>query len=179
MRHVAEQRLGPNPRFRSVTGRAEATELHPESIDILTVAQAFHWFSHGDTSQEFRTILKPGGWCALLWNKRRTDCPFLKAYDGLLRQHVPEYTEVNYSTVSDDAITAFLGSDYQCMTYPNRQLFDLDGLKGRMQSSSYTPTSDRPEYQALVRGLEALFDDHAVDGQVAFNYETQLHIGRL
>ena len=43
MRTTAEQQLSQYPGFTSCAGSAEATGLPPKSIDLLVVAQAFHW----------------------------------------------------------------------------------------------------------------------------------------
>src|SRR5450432_356993 len=43
MRRAAEGRLAAYERFYSLEGRAEQTGLADRSIDLITVAQAFHW----------------------------------------------------------------------------------------------------------------------------------------
>lgn len=180
MRHAADQRLSGNSRFRSVSGAAEHTGLDSGSIDIITVAQAFHWFRRDETGQEFRRILKPAGWIALVWNQRKTQGTFQSAYEELLREHVPEYDKVNHRNVKAADIAAFFDpGHYQRLTFENRQCFDLEALKGRMQSSSYTPPPNMPGFAELMAGLEAVFRKHATEGQVAFEYESQLHLGKL
>jgi SAM-dependent methyltransferase len=46
---------------------AEATGLAPHSVDLLTVAQALHWFDHDRFYAEVRRVTVPGGvvaaWC--------------------------------------------------------------------------------------------------------------------
>jgi len=180
MRHAADQHLSRNSRFHSVSGAAEHTGLDPGSIDIVTVAQAFHWFRRNEARQEFQRILKPAGWIALVWNQRGTTSPFQSAYDELLREHVPEYNKVNHRNVKVADIAAFLDPDhYQRLTFENCQYFNLEALKGRMQSSSYTPPPNMPGFAELMAGLEATFRQYATGGQIAFEYETQLHLGRL
>ena len=180
MRHAAEEGLGTSLRFHSVSGTAEHTGLDSQSIDIVTAAQAFHWFRRDETRQEFQRILKADGWVALVWNQRGIDSPFQSAYDELLRQRVPEYDRVNHRNVEDTDVAAFLGpAQYQCLTFENCQYLDLESLKGRMQSSSYTPPPGAPGHADLMAGLEAVFLEHATEGKVAFEYETQLHLGKL
>ncbi len=85
IRGVAEAQLQGTPDFHSIDGRAEATTLPKNSVDFVVAGQAFHWFEPVATRREFRRILKPGGWIALIWNDRRLDStPFMRAYHELL-----------------------------------------------------------------------------------------------
>jgi hypothetical protein len=58
------------------------------------------------------------------------------------------------------------------------QRFDLDGLRGRILSSSYAPV-EGPAHDALMHGLRDLFERRAVAGQVAYVYDTEVFYGRL
>jgi len=53
-------------------------------MDLLTTAQSFHWLNVEPTVAEFKRILKPVGYVALIWNNRRTDDPFQSAYEKVL-----------------------------------------------------------------------------------------------
>ena len=44
MRDAAETFLKEFDKFQSVNGSAEATGLNPNSVDLITAGQAFHWF---------------------------------------------------------------------------------------------------------------------------------------
>ncbi|MFM1850906.1 MAG: hypothetical protein RIS54_590 [Verrucomicrobiota bacterium] len=80
MRTWAESTMGAEPKFHSHGTPAEATGLPDASVDLVTAAQAFHWFDPVATRREFARILKPGGQVALIWNERLTDTtPFLRA----------------------------------------------------------------------------------------------------
>jgi hypothetical protein len=62
--------------------------------------------------------------------------------------------------------------------FPNAQRLDLDGLKGRFFSSSYTPGFGTVEYELRIMELEALFEKTNKDGFIDFLYTTRLFLGK-
>ena len=178
MRRAGERHLEHHGTFASVAGTAEATTLDGGSVDFVVVGQAFHWFEPASTRSEFARILKPGGWVALLWNDPRRDAtPFLAAYERLIQSYkTEEYKE--FDPVGE--VSAFFGTGgYGCRVLRHRQTFDLDGLKGRVLSSSYVPDRGEPGYAAMMGDLERTFAAHEEDGRVAIEYETPVYYGRL
>src|SRR5258708_828557 len=88
------QSLGSN-RLVSVAGTAEETTLRSTSVDFVTAAQAAHWFDLPRARKEFVRILRPDGWCVLIWNERETTTkPFLRDYEQLLLAYGTDYKEV-------------------------------------------------------------------------------------
>lgn len=181
MRTYAESTLGAQPNFRSLNAPAEATTLPAASMDLITVAQAFHWFDPPVARREFARILKPGGHVALVWNERLTDTtPFLRAYEALLKSAATDYNRVNHMNIDRAAIASFFApATFTTFTFTNSQQFDRDGLIGRALSSSYVPNAGQPGHAAFITKLNTLFDGHAVAGRVSFDYACKLHLGRL
>jgi SAM-dependent methyltransferase len=69
----------------TVQASAEETGLDPASADLVTAAQAFHWFDKDRALREAARILKPSGGLALFWNVRDAErSPFLAEYADLL-----------------------------------------------------------------------------------------------
>jgi SAM-dependent methyltransferase len=180
MRAAAEERLGDQPRFRSIEATAEETTLASQSIDLITAGQAFHWFDRERSRQEFIRILKPKGWVALFWNSRRREATaFLRAYESLLLTYGTDYREVNHTQVDASVLEAFFGGSYQVRVFENEQVFDYEGLQGRLLSSSYAPAAGHPDHAPMLRELEHLFTNHQEDGRVRFLYHTHLYFGQL
>jgi SAM-dependent methyltransferase len=181
MREAGERLLAGYPRFTSVDARAEATTLPDRCADFLVAAQAFHWFDRTAARAEFLRILKPRGWVVLLWNERLTDStPFLREYEALLHRHAIDYAKVDHRRIDDEVLAAFFGAaGYRSHTFPNRQVFDYDGLCGRLLSSSYVPGEGDPGYGSMLLDLERLFRAHASNGRVTVEYRTLMHVGRL
>jgi SAM-dependent methyltransferase len=55
----------PHPHVRYAVEPAEHCSLPEASADLVTVAQAYHWFAHAAFCDEARRVLKPGGIVAL------------------------------------------------------------------------------------------------------------------
>lgn len=178
MREVGERYLAGYPLFTSVGGTAEETTLGGGSVDLVAVGHAFHWFDVGRAREEFSRILRPGGCAALLWNELRQDAsPFMEEYERLIRRHrTEEYEDFDRG----EGVRAFFGREpFQEYAFRHSQTFDLDGLRGRLLSSSYVPDGGQPGYEDMVRELEGVFRANEKHAKVAFEYETLVYLGGL
>ncbi|HZS04687.1 MAG TPA: class I SAM-dependent methyltransferase [Blastocatellia bacterium] len=181
MREAGERLLSGYSNFVSVTGTAEATTLPDHSVDLVTAGQAFHWFDRAKARVEFARILKPDGWVALVWNERLVSVtPFLADYEEWLMRYATDYAQVDHRQIDESMLAEFFGSrSFRLKTFPNRQVFDLDGVKGRALSSSYVPEAGHPHFDEMLSALEQIFQKHATEGRVSFEYETRMYFGQL
>jgi len=176
MREAARNYLVSFPNFTSVDATADQTTLADLSIDMIVAAQAFHWFDLEKTRLEFKRILKPGGHVVLMWNERQLDTtPFHVEYEAFLLKHANDYGNVRHENIHAKEIADFFQKEYVSATFPNRQIFDFEGLKGRMLSASYMPNESDPQFKAVVKDLRALFDKHAENGRITVLYDTNIY----
>jgi ubiquinone/menaquinone biosynthesis C-methylase UbiE len=179
MREAAEKLLNSYNNFKSVDGAAESTGLPAGSIDIVTSAQAFHWFNHETAKIEFKRILRDNGWVVLLWNSRVINSNrFMIAYENFLLKFASDYTEVNHTNINKNIFENFF-SKYESVQFPNMQSFDFEGLKGRLLSSSYVPDESSSTYIPMINALTALFHEFESSGKVDFIYNTEIYYGKL
>ena len=180
MRKAAERLLNKYPNFTNISGTAESTSLPDRSVDIITAGQAFHWFNRDETRQEFFRILKHRGWVGLIWNDRDLIDPFSKAYEQLLETYGIDYEKVNHRLVDAGALGSFFGkAGFRQAVFPNEQFFNLEGLTGRLLSSSYAPEAEHPDHAPMLKALDTIFHEHQRNGEVRIAYKTKVYYGEL
>jgi SAM-dependent methyltransferase len=180
MREAAERLLAGYPRFTSIAGTAESSNLPNHGVDFATAAQAAHWFDLNKARKEFMRILKPGGWAVLLWNERSTDTtPFLRAYEELVLAYGTDYEQVRHEHTTDKIGDFFLSSPFQSREFDMRQEFNYADLEGRLLSSSYAPMQGHPKYEPMLQELRRVFDQCKENGRVGMDYRTKMFYGQL
>jgi ubiquinone/menaquinone biosynthesis C-methylase UbiE len=180
MRRAGEQFLIDYPNFTSVDGTAEATTLPAHSVDIVTAAQAAHWFKLTETRREFVRILKPAGWAVLIWNERDVASnALLREYEQMLLTYSIDYKEVRHERTSAVIDTFFAPSPFQSRVFSISQRLDYEGLLGRTFSASYTPPPGHPNHEPMLRELQRIFDAHQSAGKVSLDYATRVYYARL
>ncbi len=181
MREAGERFLKTYPHFTSVEGTAEATTLPNQSVDIVTAAQAFHWFDRSKARTEFARILKPGRWVVLIWNERVVESSaFGRAYEALIARYGTDYKVVRHTQIRTEDIGAFFSPrPFVLRQFENQQALDFDGMKGRLLSSSYAPEPGHPKHQPMLDELRSLFDAYQTGGRVDFDYVTMMYFGQL
>ena len=181
MRNAATEWLGSDSKFHAVAGSAEETTLASASVDLVTAAQAFHWFDRARCKQEFERILRSHGWIALLWNDRdETGTAFAREYEELLVSFGKDYLQVKHRNISDNDIAEFFKpAEMMVRRLSNFQEFDLDGLLGRLRSSSYVPAAGERNHEEIMQAARELFARHEKNGLVRMEYETVMYLGQV
>jgi SAM-dependent methyltransferase len=179
MRAAAERFLAVYPRFTSVEGTAESTTLPSESVDGVVVAQAFHWFDGPRAITEFRRILKPAGFIALIWNVRNTAASaFMADYERIVHTFGSEFARSGRELVSAERLRELLGPDLRQYSLPNHQDLDWPGLRGRLLSASYMPLAGQPGHEPMLAELERAFHAHQQQARVRLDYETRIYLAQ-
>jgi SAM-dependent methyltransferase len=180
MRRAGEEYLAAYPNFTSVAGTAEATTLPARSVDLITCAQAAHWFDREKALHEFQHILKPAGFLVLIWNDRRIEgTGFAEDYERLAVTYGTDYSEVQRLgrvVEGDEFFTPF-----RCRkrVLPNHQDLEYAALEGRLLSSSYAPQPGEASCAPMLAELRRIFDTHQQGGRVRMEYDTNIYFGRL
>lgn len=180
MRHVAETRLRRNPRFTSVTGTAEQTGLKSGTIDLITVAQAFHWFDPDKFGKECRRVLKNGKRVALIWNSRVAEDPLTRESETVCRRFCPEFDGFSGGTGDESLrLDSFFRNGYVVKTYDHPLKYNLKTFIGRYLSASYAPKPADRNYRLYIEALNRLFQKFSREGLIAFPNVAECFSGRI
>jgi SAM-dependent methyltransferase len=180
MREAAERIFADNPSFISINATAEETTLPNNSIDLIIAGQAFHWFDVEKAKTEFKRILKSDGYEVLIWNKRkRGDLSFQEEYEKLLLKYGTDYKEVGHQNIGKEGLNNLFSGKHELVNFDNQQLFDFEGFKGRLLSSSYAPNPGDSNYEPMLDELKRIFEHYKTNGRVCFEYVTEVNAGKI
>ena len=159
---------------------AESTGIPDASVDLITAAQAFHWFDEDKFKKEAMRILRPGGKAAIVWNTSLNN-DFTLERSSICRKYCPRFQKGYAGKRSPAEGDAFLREiyfrDVDIVSFDNPFVMDLECFEGNMRSRSYALLPGEEGYGAFTEELRALFERHAVNGKVTEVQETQIFLG--
>ncbi len=142
-------------RVTALPGRAEDIPLPDASVDVVLVAQAWHWVDPARAVPEVARVLRPGGRLGLVWNRRDERVGWVAELGELLAR-----PDARSDAAGAAAEHASLGPPFgpieRFETERWTQALTPDGLVELAASRSYVITLDdarRAELLARVRGL--------------------------
>jgi ubiquinone/menaquinone biosynthesis C-methylase UbiE len=143
-------------------GTAEQIPLTDGSVDVVTAAQAFHWFDAPRACAEIARVLRPGGGLGLIWNERDESVPWVAELSQVMQWDVrmPYEVGTDFRQVLDVS-GRFTPARYERFSFA--QELDRDGLCDRVATTSYIASMDAPDRDAIlasVRDLVSGFPEH-------------------
>lgn len=181
MRRACDHLLGGLPTYRSFAGSAESIPLPDHSVQLVTAAQAFHWFDLERSRRECRRVLTADGLVALIWNERLATDPLQRALDAVLGRFGGEKWQLLGIQEQRAGVEQFFGAHPESLTWPHAHALDREGLRALVFSRSYIPARDTPAGADVTAAVDEVFDRFCDAGQnsVQVRYETILLIGRI
>ncbi|PCE13646.1 hypothetical protein AUC47_07500 [Microbacterium sp. SZ1] len=86
------------PTAEALEGNAEQIPVEDAVVDVVAVAQAFHWFDRVRACAEIARVLRPGGTLGLLWNRSDPSCSWDTAAARVIHPAVGDDDETTGST---------------------------------------------------------------------------------
>jgi len=181
MRAQAEAVLAGQPLFSVKNGTAESTGLPEGCADLVTTAQAFHWFDKPAFRAECLRILKPDAPVAVVWNRRIPGEALLDETAALHRRYCPAFESLDRGVNGSEAWYPrfFRDGVYAVRRFPNELYWDEETFVGRACSSSFSLRPEDPGFEAYIGALRGLFARHARDSKVRIANETFYCIGKV
>jgi SAM-dependent methyltransferase len=161
-----------HPRVEYRVARAEETGIDGGSVDLVSAAQAVHWFDFERFYAEVRRVLAPGGAVALYtYNLARVDPAFDRVLDRLARQIVGPYWPPERRWVDEEYRTLpFPFEEVPVPRLDNEAHWDLDRLLRYVATWSacqrYRRATGRDPIKMLQDELTAAWGDPAQERPV-------------
>lgn len=166
-----------------VNGTAENTGLLDNSVDLVTAAQAFHWFDKDNFKAECMRILKPAGSLAIVYNERKSIDDFTLERDDIFKKYCGKAKVRHICTDSDEEGEEYLKSGFftevKTFALHSDKQVDLEGFIGRELSSSVALKEDNPKYAEFRRELENIFYKYQKDGKLTIKTVSVCYLGKF
>jgi SAM-dependent methyltransferase len=158
----------------AILGNAEVIPLPDASADVVTAAQAFHWFDHSVALPEIARVLRPGGRLALVWNKRDDR----ERWVAELSQTIGAET-VEHGDAEGPIEASGLFGPVEMTTFEWAQRLDRRMLRDLVLSRSYCVVKAPAEREAILGAVDRLFAEHATEGTIGLPYVTECYRAQL
>jgi SAM-dependent methyltransferase len=155
-------------------GTAEAMPLPDASADVVTVAQALHWFDQERALPEIHRVLREGGHLVVVWNMRDLDDPVQRGVEDLLGPMRKEVPGQILGAWREPLARSALFGPATVGEFRYEQQFTTDDLCDRVASTSFVaalPAVARDELLVRVRALT-----HGIAEPFPFPYKTEVHV---
>ena len=173
MRQKFSQRL---PQVPILEGSAEAMPIPSQSVDIVLVGQAFHWFDGASALSEIARVLKPGGRLGLLWNVRDESVAWVSQLTRIIDIYeagTPRYRSGKWKAAFEAQ---------QSLTIPEMTRFKLSHFGtvqtviDRMASISFIAALPEPVRAQVLEQVRSLLRDFPETFEIP--YRTEVYLSR-
>lgn len=178
---MREQLLRSVPTARVLNGTAEQIPMADQTVQGVTVAQAFHWFNAPLAAAEIHRVLVPGGGLGVMWNRWDETLDWVRQTQALVHEHVHGAPQQDTSRWEGELESTGLFTRLQRTTMPNIVHGDLDVLLARILSVSYIAALEQKDRDALLAAVTEVIATHpdtAGQAELEMPYATHILWGR-
>ena len=163
--------------IRTIQAPGEATGLSNESLDLVTIAQAFHWMDKQTALSEANRILKSRKHLVLLWNQvTNTEDEYYREMVALIKRYNVKYeggSEIRSTDFPDHLSNSKLFGPIERYTFPFELYYSLESYVGFLLSKSYIgmgiPSAELPHF---IEAAHQVMKKYFPDGNIIEKYET-------
>ena len=163
-----------------INASAEDTTLKDNSVDLITVAQALHWFNLDKFIEEYRRILKNNGQVAIIYNCMDKSHEMIERYLNVRSLFCPDYNKVTKVLLDNNTYTKMFGdvSGYTEIYCSNDQKLSYDEYIGYIESLSYSLSESDSNYTKYRNSLDKIFYDYEEEGKIILPTTTKLVLSK-
>jgi ubiquinone/menaquinone biosynthesis C-methylase UbiE len=159
------------PSAKVHAGTAEQIPLPDDAFDLVTVAQAFHWFDTDRALPDIARVLDDGGRLAVIWNAWDPDDSIGAGVLNVLAPFDPPDLRRRHENALAVLSRSALFRDATQRTLHYTEMFDVDRLVGRVASISFIASAPEATRAAVEASIRALAPG---EGQFAVEMRTNL-----
>ena len=168
---MRETLAATSPEIEVLDGRDTAIPLPNDSVDVVVVAQAFHWFDVEPALAEMHRVLVPGGGLGLIWNERDESTPWVRELSVAMGWDLHQPYRVGTDFRPEIARGPFEGIERH--HFLHEQILSHDGLRQRVLSTSYISLMGEVELAMLMRDVQRVI--HQLPDPVVLPYRTDVY----
>lgn len=181
MLEILKQNMGQGSALfaKIINASAEDTGIPAGTIDLVTAAQAFHWFDKGKFKAECERILTPNGRLAIVWNSHGKN-EFRYERDRIFDKYCGMSNSMKGSTTEGDKLlrTEYF-SHMEFFRAENNMNMTEEQFIGYSVSHSYSIKADNENYERFVDELRNAFAKFQNNGIVELPHETTCYLGQF
>jgi ubiquinone/menaquinone biosynthesis C-methylase UbiE len=179
LRQILAKDMETSPSVLVIDGSAEDTTLPKDSVDIITVAQAIHWFDPEPARNDLLRILKKDGWLALLRNYGTNKEKGAALGSLMVEEYGVDFTVTNEQRPKEKPVRFYFGNDdFRTFTFPFQFNQTYEEFISGVTSASFMPDEDHPLFNKLEKQARQVFAEYSQDGYWLLEGETELIIGQ-
>jgi len=155
------------PTALGIRGAAEAIPLRSGSADVVTVAQAFHWFDTTRALPEIARILRPGGRLVVAYNVMDFSVPWVRRFSEMIGGGRHELPAALAAIQASDAF-----DEPEHKIFRHWQSLDRAGLVDLVSSYSFVAAKTDDQRAALAADVRAFFTATGPGSTLRLPYRT-------
>ena len=146
-------------------GSAEKTGLEDSCVNWVLMGSSFHWAEPVAASNEFKRILKPGGYFTAIWNPRNiTSSPLHMEIEEMIKHEVPELNRVSSGkSITTEVMEEKLGDNFDDIVFmeaKHEEVMTKERYINTWRSVNDIQAQAGPErFERILRNIEEILKD--------------------
>ena len=176
MLEILFQNIGKGSALEIVNASAENTGIPAGTIDLVTAAQAFHWFDKEKFKAECQRIFSEKGRLAVAWNNHAPS-DIMSERNRIFDKYCGMSNSVAGGVTQVDLKVYF--SRMEVLHLENNMNMNEEQFIGYSLSHSYSIKADNANYEKFVDELKNVFMKFNHNGIVEIPQETECYFGQF